>query len=105
MWRDLPDLGAQIAHVLIDDVALRCVVGPPQSVQNFVAAQHAAGIRDQQVQQAAFPGRELYFCAADPHETAEDVELELTGPNHRCKSCRVTRTSPQRPYSREELLG
>ena len=93
------DLGPQALDVHVERLGVAEVVRAPDAVDEHVAGQHPAGVRQQQLEQLELLQRQRDELAADGHLVARGVEADVADLEHlgRCASARRRRdAAPQR---------
>ena len=89
----------------IHDVAFDHEVSSPQCVEDLLAAEHAARVRREQVQQCLLERGEVQLVLAGEHLTVENIDLEVSDAQAWHELADLTVSSAQhRPGAGDEII-
>ena len=71
------DLAPQVVHVLVDDVGAAIVGEIPDRLDDLRAAEHVAGVPEEQLQQGELLGRELELGSVTARPLGGRIQLEV----------------------------
>src|SRR5262245_53784307 len=102
------DLLTQVAHVHLDDVGFAHEVIAPDAVQDRLAVEHLAWVREEEVKQVVLGGGELDQSLAATHLPGRLVEGEVGDAQHApprtASGNEALLATEQRADARDELL-